>query len=375
MKIAFLIRSLNYGGAERQLVTLAKGLRDRGHEVLVLVFYAGGPLETELYELGIRVCPLEKKGRWEIFRFLIRLLRRLRAERPDVVHGYLSEPNLVLVALKPFLRGLKIIWGIRTSYMNLRDYDWLSTVSFKLSCRLARFADLIIVNSRAGFTYHVSNGFPDRKIVVVPNGIDTDRFRPDEEARRRLRAEWRIGTDHKLIGLVGRLDPTKDHRNFLEAARLLSYERKDVRFICVGDGPAHYRRALSEFAERAGLSDRLLWISARRDGGAVFSALDIAVSSSSGEGFPNVIGEAMACGIPCVATDVGDSAWIVGETGAVVPPRDPHALKAAIAKLLDAPPPSPSAIRARIEHTLSALQLVLNTERVCLQLREGMAGL
>jgi len=375
MKIAFLIRSLNYGGAERQLVTLAKGLRDRGHEVVVLVFYAGGPLEGDLHDLGIRVCPLEKRGRWEIWRFLVRLYRRLRPERPDIVHGYLSEPNLVLVALKPFLRGMKVIWGIRTSYMDLRHYDWLSTVSFKISCLLSRFADLIIANSHAGSAYHVSNGFPDRKMVVVPNGIDTNRFRPDRDARLRVRAEWRIDADETLVGLVGRLDPMKDHGTFLRAASLLSRERQDVRFVCVGDGPEHYRRSLVALAEQLGVSERVLWVPARRDGHAVFNALDLAVSSSYGEGFPNVIAEAMACGVPCVVTDVGDSAWIVGETGHVVPPRDPSALKAAIATLLDGPLPNPALVRNRVVECLSALELARKTERAFLQLKQGMPAL
>lgn len=330
MNITFLIRSLDYGGAEWQLVVLAKGLHGRGHNVVVLVFYANGTLEKELYDAGVTVRVLDKKGRWDVAGFLWRLFRVVAQDKPDIIHGYLGIPNILTVLLKPIFPGIRMVWGVRASNMDLKRYDWLSRLSYRLECMLSRFADLIITNSHAGFDYAAKNGFPKSKMLVIPNGIDTDRFRPDPSAGRLLRMEWGIADDEKLIGLVGRLDPMKDHSTFLRAAALLRNERKDVRFVCVGDGASGYREKLQALGRELGLEDCLIWAGARGDMLAVYNALDIASSSSYGEGFPNVIGEAMACGVPCVVTDIGDSAHIVGDAGIVVPPKDPAALAAGL---------------------------------------------
>lgn len=365
VKILFLIRSLYYGGAERQLILLAKGLRERGHDVVVTVFYSGGPLDMALGEAGVRVRSLNKRGRWEIFGFLVRLMRIMREEKPNIVHGYLYEPNLLTVILKPFFPPTKTVLGLRSSDRDLnQDWpDWLGRLSFKLNCWLSRFADAIISNSHVGRDYHLAHGYPPEKTVVISNGIDMKRFHADPVARRRIRLQWSVGDQQTLIGIVGRLAPMKDHPNFLRAAALLAHERNNIRFVCVGNGPADYRSMLQELAKGLGLSECLIWVEAQRDIPAVYNALDLLVSSSShGEGFANVIGEAMACGVPCVVTNVGDSARIVGDRGEVVPPRDPLALKAAIESALDHPRCSRAEIRQRISEMWSEDDLVLSTE-------------
>ncbi len=337
MKVVFLIRSLEYGGAERQLVMLARGCRARGLATTVVVFYPGGVLEGELRAEAVPVRSLDKRGRWEVARFLLRLGRMLREERPDILHGYLEVSNLLTVLFKPLLPRTKAVWGIRASNVDLRRYGWVSRLNFRLQRLLSRYADLLIVNSKAGLSYHVARGFPGEKMVVVPNGIDTGRFRRDHEGRRRVREAWRVGDDEDLIGLVGRFDPMKDHRTFLQAAALLAKARDTVRFVCVGDGPARYREELRALGEELGLARRVIWAGARTDMPAVYSALDIlSLSSAYGEGFPNVVGEAMACGVPCVVTDVGDAAWIVGDTGVVVPSGDPRALAEGWGRVLGA---------------------------------------
>lgn len=335
--ILFLARSLDRGGAERQLVVLANGLARRGHAVAVAVFFGGGAYESELAGTGVRVIHLGKKDRWDILPFLYRLVRLLRKERPAVLHSYLGVPNILVAALKPLLSGTRIVWGVRASNMDLARYDWLSRLAYVLERRLARFAHCIIANSRAGKHHAIANGFPADRIVVIPNGIDTDCFRPNPEGRRRVRAEWGLGDHEILVGLIGRLDPMKDHPVFLEAASNIARVRRDVRFVCVGGGPADYAEALKQHAATLGLTNQLIWVGARDDMPAVYSALDIASSSSYGEGFSNTIAEAMACGVPCVVTDVGDSALIVGDAGSVVPPGDYNALAAAIGRLIDRP--------------------------------------
>lgn len=336
MNIIFLTRSLNYGGAERQLVALAKGLHSRGHSVLVAVFYSGGPLEKDLRDSGVPVNSLNKLGRWDVFPFLWRFVRLVRHEKLDILHGYLPMPNLLTVLLKPLFPRVRMVWGVRASNMDLNQYDRLSRVVFRLECFFSRFADLIIVNSNAGRDYHFKHGFPEGKMVVVPNGIDTERFIPDTEARHRVRREWGIADNENLIGIIARLDPMKDHRIFLKAASLLAKGRDDVRFVCVGDGPEPYKSELKKLSHELGLEGKLIWAGTHQDMPAVYNAIDIVTSSSSfGEGFPNVIGEAMACGVPCVATDVGDSALIVGDAGVVVPPKNPERLASGLRALLE----------------------------------------
>jgi glycosyltransferase involved in cell wall biosynthesis len=334
--ILFLARSLDRGGAERQLVVLAKGLVRRGHPVAVALFYGGGVYEAELLEAGVRVINLDKNGRWDLLPFLNRVVRLLRKERPAVIHSYLGVPNILATVLKLLLPGTRIVWGVRASNVDLSRYDWLTRVAYAVECRLARFADLIVANSHAGKRHAAANGFPEDKIVVIPNGIDTKYFLFDPEGRRRVRAAWGLDEETILVGLVARLDPMKDHPTFLEAASRIAGVRHDVRFVCVGDGQAAYAEALRHQASTLGLTDQLIWAGARDNMPSVYSALDIATSSSSfGEGFSNTIAEAMSCGVPCAVTDVGDSALIVGVTASIVAPGDHSALAVAIERMAD----------------------------------------
>jgi len=335
MKIAFLIRSLDYGGAERQLVALASSLRRQGHEISVAVFYGGGPLENDLRDIDVPVVTLDKRGRWDIVGFVRRLIRFVRAAAPDVLHSYLGIPNILTALIKPLFPQTFMAWGVRASNMALEHYDWTARAAYRVECRLARFADLIIANSHAGLEHAALNGFPKARMIVIPNGIDVTRFTMDEAARARIRNEWRITDGEILVGLVGRLDPMKGHPAFLNAAAALVKQRDDLRFVCVGDGPTGYRLRLSALSHELGLSQHLIWAGARGDMPAIYNALDVIVSASYGEGFSNVVAEAMACGVQPVVTDVGDSAWIIGDCGDVIPPADHDALAEAVAHLAD----------------------------------------
>ena len=371
MRICFLIRELTHGGAERQLVALAKGLRARGHAVTVVVYYyySGEPLENELLEAGVRIRSLQKRGRWDLLAFLLQLGRVMREERPEILHSYLTD--LVTVILKPWFPSTKIVWGIRSSSMDLSLCDRLTRVSCKLTFRLSRFADAIIANSRAGRDYHIAQGYSRAKVVVIPNGIDTQRFRPDPEARRHVRSEWGIQDNEQVVGIVGWLRPMKDHPTFLQAASLLAQKRNHLRFVCVGAGSSEYRESLHRLTRSLKLTDNVIWPGGRSDMPAVFNALDLLVSSSITEGFSNVIAEAMACGVPCVATDVGDSAWLMGNMGEVVPPREPVALADAMGKLLVRRPRSAKQIRQRIVEQFSVEKLVADTEQTLLTLLDN----
>jgi glycosyltransferase involved in cell wall biosynthesis len=173
-------------------------------------------------------------------------------------------------------------------------------------------------------------------MLFIPNGIDTNVFYPDEAEGKKVRADWGVDASTKIIGKVARYDPIKNHPLFLKAAARIAAEYPNVRFVCVGHGAASYIAQLKELARTLGIEDRVMWIDARPDVRAVYNALDVFCSASLSEGFPNVIGEAMACGRHCVVTDVGDSKLVVGSLGIAVPSDDVDALTAALRQKLDA---------------------------------------
>jgi glycosyltransferase involved in cell wall biosynthesis len=347
------------------MVALATALHRRRRRVRVATFYPEGTLRRELIDAGVPVESLNKRGRWDIASFSLRLVRLVQRSRPDVLHSYLPDANLLAGVLRPVLPRVRLVWGVRASHVELSSYDWASRVSYGAARLLSRQADLIIANSRLGAAYHRMQGYPADRLRVVPNGIDTEIFRPDAAGRDRLRREWQILPATPLVGLVARLDPMKDHRTFMEAATRLAARRPGVRFVCIGSGPSAYERELRERASALGLDRSLLWAGERSDMPAVYSALDVTTSTSIGEGFPNAVAEAMACGTPCVATDVGDSAWIVGDAGEVVPTRDPAAVADAWERVIAraAGRPSPEQ-RARIVAEFSVERLVTDTERL-----------
>jgi len=209
-------------------------------------------------------------------------------------------------------------------------------------------------------------------MVVIQNGIDTTHFAPDLKAGLRLRASWQVPEGSILIGIVGRLDPIKDHPTFLRAAAILAGSRPDVRFVCIGGGPEEYARDLKNLAYDLGLRDKVIWPGfITKDMAAAYNALDLCSSSSYGEGLSNAVAEAMACGVPCVVTDVGDSPLIVGDTGVVVPPKNPDALAAGWAAMIERLAGNPglrAAARKRIESKLSAETLVANVSKILLGL-------
>ncbi len=367
MKILFLCRSLDVGGAERQIVELAKGLRQRGHEVSVAVLYGGGPLEADLEAADVPRHDLRKSGRWDIAGFAARLVRLLRAERPDVLHSYLTLPNLLAAASRPLLRRTAVVWGVRASSMNLEHYDWLFRLVERLAVFLSRRVDRIIVNSQAGFAHHLRIGYPAPAMRVVENGIDTGRFFPDRARGVELRRHWGVPGSEILIGLVGRLDPMKGHQTFLEAAASIAAHRPELRFVCVGNGDAAFLAHLRRIADRSGLGGRVVWQNAVPDPMPAYNALDVLCSASDGEGFSNVIAEAMACGVPCVATDVGDSARIVGRPEYVAEPGNPRSLEQALITLLDdlkAQRVDRAALRQRIVESYSIERLACRTENL-----------
>jgi glycosyltransferase involved in cell wall biosynthesis len=361
MKLLFLIRSLYTGGAERQIVVLSRELQRRGHEITLATFYSGGSFEEEARAAGVRLVCLNKRGRWDNIVFYKKLIELIDAERPDILHTYLDVANVFGSLLRWRIPGVKLVWGIRDSEKDFNQYDWLSMLSFRTGAQLSRTADLIIANSHAGLAARQRGGYQLRRAMIIHNGIDTDRFKPDGTARSAVRSEWGVRDHEPLVGLVARLSPVKDHPAFLQSAAQVIMTIPFARFVCVGKGPDGYAAKLRDTAAQLGLGRRIHWAGERTDMPRIYNALDVAVSSSLGEGFSNAIAEAMACGCPCVVTNVGDSSLIVGDRGRVVPLGEPLALGAGITELL-ASPPSAESVRRRITERYDVRALVDRTE-------------
>lgn len=355
MRITLLIRDLGYAGAQRQLVALAKGLHQRGDQVCVCTFY-GGPMQAELEGAGVKVVCFGKRHRWDMLGFLWRAACGLRSGQPEVLYSFLNESNVLAALMRPLLRDTRLVWGLRDSETDAALYGWLGKLAFKLGKMLSAVPDVIIANSHSGARYYTDQGYPKEKIQVVPNGIDKERFMPDDAARLRVRAELGVQPEERLFGMVGRLSPMKDYATFLKAAAQVP----DARFLCVGTGSEAYTRQMHSLADELGV--KVIWSAPRQDMPAVFNALDALVSSSAfGEGFSNVTGEAMACGTPCLVTDVGYSALLVGDTGLVVPPKNADALAAAMREFMQGKPmPSP---RERIVENFTVPQMIESTIR------------
>lgn len=333
LRILLLVRALGFGGAERQIVTLATGLAQRGHAVTVVTFYPGGAFEGALAGGNPSRLNLEKAGRWDVFGFLGRLLRAISTERPDIVYSFLPMANLLAAATRAMVRtGPALVWGVRGTPLDLSRYDRLERASIRMERMLSHVPDLVIANSRAGADWASRWPSGQKKAAMVPNGIDTTAFRP-ATPRQRAAARASLGCPPGavIVAVVARFDPMKDHAGFLRALAIAAHRAPDLRALVVGDGPPAAVTRLHDAAAALGLAKRVIWAGRRREVEQVYHAADmLCLPSAFGEGFPNVVAEAMASGLRCVVTDVGDCAYLVGGTGWVVPPAAPELLAGAL---------------------------------------------
>lgn len=371
MRIVLLIRALVRGGAERQLVTLAGGLATKGHEVHVLSFYADGGLLQDLLQSGAQVKTVGKHGRWDMAGFLVRLVRELRRIRPEVLYSSMPAANIVGCLAGRLAGRPRIVWRVASSEMDLARYDRFSALSYRIEAACSSMPEVIVANSAAGREAAVQRGFAPGKVRVVRNGVRTDVFQPHSDAGAALRRQWGLDDGSWIIGQVARSDPKKGYEDFLDAAALLCERRSDVRFLCVGVEPDDYAHRLGDRAVRNSIASRVTWRGMEDDMRSVYNAMDInTLASRFGEGCPNTIGEAMACGVPCVVTDVGDSGVVVGRTGEVVPPASPAELAAGWMSLLTKLEADPAAIksaaRTRIIEDFSVERYVEETEAILL---------
>jgi glycosyltransferase involved in cell wall biosynthesis len=335
IRILHIINDLSIGGSELMLYKLLSRADREGFEPTVISLNGVGRLGDRVRELGIPVEAVGVKASPTRALSLVRLSRAARRIRPDLIQGWMYHGNLAAqfaAMLAP--RPASVLWNIRQSLYSLQDEKPATAKAIRLGARLSNWPARILNNSQKSVIQHAAIGYRGDRTVVIPNGFDTDTFVPSDEARASVRSELGVPGGAILVGRVGRYHHTKDYPTFLRAAALLLREHADTQFVLAGKGINWNNSDLRGLAQGLGLVERIHFLDERLDMKRITAALDIAVSSSRAEGFPNVIGEAMACGVPCVATDVGDSAFLIGDTGRVVPAEDCGSLAEACKDLI-----------------------------------------
>jgi glycosyltransferase involved in cell wall biosynthesis len=375
IRILHVINNLATGGAESMLVRLALALRDEFEQSVVCILDRG-PLASRLEDAGIPVTALGVSARLPNPAVTLRLARHIRAARPDVVQTWLYQSDL-LGGVAARLAGTRnLVWNLRGADLSPSESHRLTRVVVRVCAAVSYgLPRRIVCCAESVRAEHVRIGYDPARMILIHNGVDIDAFKADEQARDAVRRELRLPSETPLIGLIARWHPQKDHQTFFAAVAFLRQIRPDVHFLLAGKGVHGEEPDVTALLRAHALSDHVHLLGERHDIPRLTAALDVASSSSAwGEGFPNVIAEAMACAVPCAATDAGDARLIVGDTGKIVPRRDSAALAAAWAEMLSLDTPALRLLGSRArERIVLGFSLRQSTERYA-DLYRNLAG-
>lgn len=326
IRVMHLITGLGVGGAETMLAKLL-GATTKSNFVSTVVSMTGpGPLAPTIQSYGVPVHSLGLARGIPRPSALPALLKLIRDFRPAVLQTWMYHADILGVLAARAGRVPVLVWNIRCSDLDFPNAGFSLRSVFAAHGFLSRFTSATVVNSSAGMSFHQRHGHHPPRWEQIPNGFDLARFRADEGIRMKAREELGLSAEDIAIGMVARFDQFKDHATFLAAARVLRDRQPKTVFVLAGKGMTTDNRAIMTPIEDAGLGPRVRLLGEYGDPARLLPGLDIATLCSHTEGFPNAVGEAMSCELPCVATDVGDSALLIGDCGRLVPPRDPEAL-------------------------------------------------
>ncbi len=350
MRICHVITGLGSGGAEIALCRLLETLQSPNFDHVVVTLGSQGALSERVAGSAV-LHHLHIRPGWAGPGDVLRLRRLLASEAPDLVHAWMYHAHL-LTSLALWGRHVPHLWSVHHSLTDLATDKRMTRVVIRLNAMLSAQPRRVLYASQLSASQHEDYGFCRGRTVVIPNGYDTNALRPDPEARARIRRELEVTDDCMLIGMVARVHPTKDHGNFLRAARRFLDGHPRSAFVLVGDGATADNPELGRLIDAMQLQGHVRLLGRRTDISEINAAFDIATLASRGEAFPNAIAEAMACGVPCVATNVGDVPIIVADTGVVVPPRDPVALSEGWNELASLAPRDRRNLGARARHRI-----------------------
>ena len=331
LRVLHVITGLNAGGAEASLVKLVKYDTESVHSVISLT--GEGWYSNSLRGIAKEVIPFRSKG-LKACLLPFKVFSAIRKQNHDVVQTWMYHADLV-GGLAAFLCRVPVVWGIRNSTLSSGTSGLRTRAIVRLNAVLSHVVPKYIIScSEEAFKVHLNKGYCAGRARTVHNGCDVTRFSPSPNARREIRAVLGIRQDAKLFGMVARAHDQKNHRGLLEALRAMTQSENTtaVKLLLVGDGVCDENGVVRRYIRKLGIGDMCLTLGPRSDIESIMQALDVHVLSSTyGEAFPNVLVEAMACGVPCVATDIGESGYILGNTGWTVKPGDVTALSNAMA--------------------------------------------
>lgn len=334
MRVVHIITGLGTGGAERALYNLLQGGLSEEFDSHVISLGDEGTMGVRIEALGVPVSTLGMRSGKPSIASILKLRRLVKTLQPGLIQGWMYHGNLAASLARFFCAGkTSVLWNVRHSLYHIEKEKMLTRQVIRVNRFLSKSVDSLLYNSRLSREQHERFGFAGSHGKVIPNGINCQQFTFSVDARRRIRSELSIPEEALVLGHVARFHPIKDHANFLQAAVLVLEKYPDTHFILSGSGVELHNAEIQRYIPRLQQGQFHL-LGERSDIAEVMSAMDILSNSSWGEAFPNVLGEAMAIGIPCVATDVGDSSFIVGDCGVVVPSKDKVALSEGLESLL-----------------------------------------
>lgn len=332
VRVLRLISGLHQGGAEESLRKLVMSTRQTGSDSLVVSFGRNGTLRAEIERAGARVVEMDLSRRPSPAKFF-RMLKIVRDWKPDVIEGWMIHGNVLAYLLRWARPRARVVWNVRSS-LHLAAERPLPRLLTRLGVFISYGVDAVVYNSGVAAVQHQRLGFSARRTRVIPNGFDTTQFAPSSGGRERARARWRLPENVQIIGHLSRWHPDKDHRTLLAAFAEVRRRRPSTRLVLAGAGLETDNVELMSAVDALQLRDAVDLLGTVNDSAALYPAFDAFVLTSIREGFPNVLGEAMASGVPCVATDVGGCREVVGDH-AVFPVGDSAALADAMIALLD----------------------------------------
>lgn len=337
ISIVYISTGLSTGGAQIILYRILSKINRDNFNPVVISLMDGERLGDRIEALGIPVYTIGmKQGMLPTPANILRMIHIVRQLKPNLIQGWMYHGNLAALLVSYFIYPkIPILWSIHCSIYSLALTKKMTAAIIKLCAAMSQVPNKIIYVSQIGKLQHEKLGYDNQNGCVIPNGTDTSVFVPSIEARLSVRKELGLSENAFLIGLICRYHPMKDHANFLQAAAILLKKYPETNFLLIGTDVTLENQVLYRLIQELGIINQVHLLGERTDIARLTAALDIAASSSAyGEGWPLILGEAMSCGVPCVVTDVGDSGWIVGDSGRVVPPRNSEALANAWQELL-----------------------------------------